>query len=161
MKRKTRIVIFIGLVLFIAIAGILWIAISGWPPLIIRDHQYRELIANFEHAPIANRVRPGDNDAEWEVHIKVPESQTTVRLHAAAHMGVVKIQYGDESAEHALYKYVDYSSPIEIRVTDRVVYVHWAKTLFDTDHYILAYDIAARRVIIKRRIDPDDLRQSQ
>ena len=158
MSHTKRNIIIVALVLLGVIAGVIWIVISGWPPIIIRDRQYRELIADFQHAPPINRIRPGDSNAGWEFQVVVPESRTTAQVKAVAHMGNAVVKYGDESDERALYKYVDYSSPIEVRATDRVVYVHWAETLLRTDHYILAYDVARRCEIARRRIDPNDMR---
>jgi|SRR2546423_7503119 len=158
MRRTKRNLIIVALISLTIVAGILWVAVSGWPPIIIRDRQYRELIVDFQRAPAKNRIRPGDNDAGWEFQVGVPESQTTALVQAVAHMGNARVKYGDEAEARALYKYVDYSSPIEIRATDRVIYVHWAETLLRTDHYILAYDLAKRCEVTRRRIDPSDLR---
>lgn len=51
------------------------------------------------------------------------------------------------------------ATPVEIRAADNVLYVHWVEILIRIDHWLLAYDLASRREIVRRRIDPGDLAQ--
>lgn len=161
MSRSKRNFIITGLILIVAIAGGLWVMICGWPPIIIRDHQYRELIADFQRATLKDRDRPGGSNAGWQFQVELPESRTTVLVQAVAHMGVATVKYADEKDERPLYKYVDYSGPVEVRTHEKILYVHWAEILLRTDHYILAYDLDGRREIARRRIDPSDLMPPQ
>ena len=157
-KRNSIVAI---VVLTAVIGGGLWVAHSGWPPFIIRDRHYRELIGNFQRAMHRDKIRPGDENAGWEFQVQVAEMQTTAWIRAVAHMGVARIKYGDEEDERKLYKYVDYSHPSEIRIAENILYVHWTESMIVTGDWILAYDLTGRREIARRRIDPSDLRQSQ
>jgi hypothetical protein len=72
-------------------------------------------------------------------------------------MGIATIKYSDEGAKRNLYEYTDYISPVGIRIGENVLYVHWAHTLFNTKHWILAYDLVGRREITRRHIDTGDV----
>ena len=157
MNHTRRNLLIVTLFVIAAIAGGLWVAVSGWPPVIIRDHQYRKLIGDFQRATHIDRVRPGDGDAGWEANIEIPESQTTAAVRAVAHMGVIRVKYSDEDGERPLYGYEDYSHPKEIRVGENILYAHWSESLMWTDHWVMAYDLAKRCEITRRRIDPGDL----
>ncbi len=91
----------------------------------------------------------------------LPNGEASAWVQAPAHMGVVEVKYNDEYENRLLYKYVDYSSPLEIRKRENIVYVYWAETLLQTNHWILAYDLADRREIVRRKIDPSDLKLSE
>jgi hypothetical protein len=162
MKVKRRILI--SVILMTAVAGIVWVAISGWPPIIIRNKEYRQLISNFQQAQLRDRINGNkdiDNDmAGWDFQVDVPEKQTTGKVKAVGHMGVVWIQYKDENNPNRLYESVDYSHVQEIRTAENILYVHWVETLFQVDHWLIAYDLVNRREIVRRKIDPDDLAQS-
>lgn len=84
-------------------------------------------------------------------------SGTTVRVQARDFMDVVKVRYGDEHGPHNLYRYVDYSSPVALRTDGDVLYVYWSEALIHVDTWLLAYDLASRREIDRRRVDPRDI----
>jgi hypothetical protein len=142
-----------------AIAGIVWVAIFGWPSIIIRNKEYRELIRNFQQAQPREK-KSGDENVLWDFQFHLSNGQTTIRVWAPAYPGVVWLKDIDGKADHPLYKYVDYSHPVEIRTTENVLYVYWAESLLRTDHWLIAYDLVNRREIVRRKIDPDDLAQS-
>ena len=87
----------------------------------------------------------------------MPERRMTAQVRAVAHMGVARVKYGDEDDERTLYRYVDYSHPKEVRTKGNTLYVYWTENLFGTEHWILAYDLAERREVARRRIEPGDL----
>jgi len=111
MKHTKRNLIILSLILIAALATGLWVAVSGWPPIIIRDRHYSGLIRDFRRATLRDSIRPGDTNAGWGFEVQIHEWQTTARVNAVAHMGVARVKYGDEENEHILYKYVDYKSP--------------------------------------------------
>jgi hypothetical protein len=145
------------LVIFIAAAGVagLW-GIVYWPP-IIRNHYYWVLVGDFQRAQSKAEIQDGDEKGGWGFQVQIPGSKTTARVRASSNMGIATIKYSDEGATRNLYEYVDYSGPLGIRIAENVLYVHWAHTLFNTKHWILAYDLAGRREITRRRIDPGDV----
>lgn len=155
--RKLIVVI---LILLVAAAGGLWVVISGWPPIVIRDRQYRELIEAFQSAQRRDRLSNGAENAGWDFQVQLAEKQTSVQVKAPPHMAFVGIKYNDEGAERALYKYVDYSNPKELRTAGNILYVYWTETMFDTKYWLLAYDLRGRREISRRRVDPGDMAQS-
>ena len=157
MSRRKLILLIAVPVLIAVVAGGLWMVIYG--PVIIRDRQYRDLIADFQRAERRNRIRPDDKDAGWAFEVQAPEKQTTIRVQAGPHMAVVRVKYQDEGDERALYQYVDYSHPQEIRTAGNVLYVYWTEILLDTKRWLLAYDLVNRREIVRRRLDPHDLGQ--
>ena len=154
--RKLIVVI---LILLVAAAGGLWVVISGWPPIVIRNRQYRELIATFQSAQQRDRLSRGDN-AGWEFQVQLPDKQTSVQVRASP-QNSVKIKYNDEGAERELYQYVDYSSPIELRTAGDILYVYWGEIMSGSQYWLLAYDLRGRREITRRRIDPRDKAQLQ
>lgn len=159
---KTKLLILTAVVLLIGVAGVVWVAIAGWPPIIIRDSKYRELLSNFQQAQLKSRIN-GDKDIEsdmagWDFQIERPERQTPIQVKAIGHMGVVWVKYSDENNERKLYEYFDYSHVREIRIAQNVLYVSWAETLFRTDYWLMAYDLANRREIVRCKIDPQDLK---
>ena len=82
-------------------------------------------------------------------------------MKAPAQPGVVRVQYGDENSDRLLYKYVDYSHPKEIKTSGNILYVYWVEMFFYDDHWLLAYDMAKRREIARRLIDPGDLGKAE
>ncbi len=155
-----RKLIVITLILVVAAAGGLWVLISGWPPIVIRDRQYRELVAAYHHAQHRDHLSRGDENAGWDFQVELAEKQTSVQVKAFPHLNA-RIKYDDESAERALYKYVDYTNTQELRTAGNILYVSWSETMLGTKHFLLAYDLPGRREIFKRRVDPGDMAQSQ
>jgi hypothetical protein len=154
---KAKLLILIPVILLIAVAGVVWVAVSGWLPIIIRNSEYRELLSNFKQAqPREKKV--GDRNVLWDFQIDVPEKQISVGVWAPAYPGVVRIKYKEEE-QCALYESVDYSHPKEIKVAENILYVYWSDGVFRPDHWLLAYDLAGRREIARRKIDPGDLMQ--
>jgi hypothetical protein len=156
---KAKLLILIPVILITAVAGIVWVAVSGWPPIIIRNREYRELLNHFQQAQLREQKR-GDRNVLWDFQIDVPERQTTARVWAPAYPGTATIKYIGEGDEHRLYKYVDYSGVREIRTAGNILYVYWIDGVFRPDNWLLAYDLAGRREIARRKIDPRDLVQS-
>ena len=155
-KQRYSLVVLLIITIIAATAGGLWLAVSGSPPIIIHDRQYYALIEGFQRADRRDKTGGGGENAGWEFLLQVPDSQTTVRVRVPSSIGVVTIKYSDEGNDRALYRHVDYVSPIEIRTKGDVLYVHWVEPLFGNNHWILAYDLAARHEIAKRRMDPND-----
>lgn len=156
-----RKLIVVTLILLIAVTGGLWVVISGWPPIVLRDSRYRELIAAFQNAQRRDHLWRGDENAGWDFEVLLAEKQTSVQVKAFPHMAVVRIQYKDEGAERPLYKYVDYSNPKELRTEGNILYVSWTETMFGTKYWLLAYDLAGRREITRHRVDPVDIAQTR
>jgi uncharacterized protein (DUF1330 family) len=158
MNSKQRYLLIIFLIVISAVAaGGLWVAISGWPPIIIRDRQYNELIEGFHRADRKYKTGGGSEAAGWGFQIQVPGRRTTALVHVPSSIGVVTIKYDDEDSSRPLYRSAEYTSPVEIRTKGSVLYVHWVEPLFGYNHWVLAYDLADRSEIGKRRIDPNDL----
>jgi hypothetical protein len=157
MNSKQRFLLIIILVISPAAAGGLWVAISGWPPIIIRDRRYNELIEGFHRADRRHKTGGDSETAGQGFQMQVPGRQTTALVRVPSSVGVVTIKYDDEDSSRALYRSAEYTSPIEIKTKGTVLYVHWVEPLFGYNHWVLAYDLAARREIGKRRMDPNDL----
>lgn len=158
MSPKKRFVVVAILILVAAVAVGLWGTLSGWP--IIRDRHYRELIRDFQQAQRRENTWRGDQNAGWDFYIQLTERRTNVQIRAFPIGGVARVKYDDESNARELYEYVDYTNTNEIRTAEHLLYVRWSETLLRTDYWILIYDLAARREIARRRIDPRDLVQS-
>jgi len=158
MSPKKRVLAAAILISVAALAAGLWGTLSGWP--IIRDRHYRELIRDFQQAQRRENKWRADQNAGWDFDVQLTESRTNVRIRALPVGGVARVKYDDESNVRDLYKYVDYTNTNEIRTAEHLLYVRWSETLLHTDYWILIYDLAARREIARRRIDPRDLAQS-
>jgi hypothetical protein len=131
--RLTKRNFVIASLLLIAVAtGVLWVTLWGWP--ITRDREYWKLIADFHHAQLRDNLRRGDR---WDFQVELPEEQTYVRVQAYPYMAVARVKYGNESEFRSLYKYVDYSNPLQIRTDGETLYVHWEETLLGTKHWLL------------------------
>jgi hypothetical protein len=158
MNRKLLYSLIISVIIIgAATAGGLWIAISGWPPIIIRDSLHKDLIEGFHRADQVYKTGNGSKTAGSELQIQVPGKQTTALVQVPRSIGVVAIKYDDEDSSRDLYRSAEYTIPVEIRTNGNVLYVHWAEPLFGQNHWVLAYDMAARGEIGKRRVDPNDL----
>jgi hypothetical protein len=155
--QRYSLIIFLIILISAAVAGGLWVAVSGWPPIIIRDRQYNGLIEGFHRADRRDKTGSGSGTAGWEFQMQGPGRQATALVRVPPSIGVVTIKYDDEDSSRALYRYAEYTSPVEIKTKETILYVHWVEPLFGYNHWVLAYDIAARREIGKRRIDPKDL----
>jgi hypothetical protein len=152
--------ILIAFLIFIASAGVavLW-GIFYWPP-IIRNHYYWELVGDFQRAQIKSKIQNSDDKGRWNFQIQIPGSKTTAQVTASSSGGITTIKYSDEGAARDLYEYTEYTSPTEIRIAGNVLYVLWVSPLFGPRHWLLVYDLAGRREIMRRRIDPNDLGRS-
>lgn len=128
--------------------------VYGWP--IIRTAAYRELVNKYAHATPIPTTPTGNGRSEWKVE-HLLASGAKVAIQASDFMDVVKIQYGGEPGSHDLYRYVDYSSPSALRLNGDVLYVCWGETLIHSEWWLLAYDLANRREIDRRRVDPLDV----
>ena len=146
------------LILLVAAAGGLSVVISGWPSIVIRNRQYRELIVAFQSAQKRDRLSGGDN-AGWVFQVQLADRQTSMQVNAFP-QNSVKIKYDDEAAERELYRHVDYSSPIELRTAGDILYVYWGEIMLGSKYWLLTYDVRGRREISRRRVDPGDLAQS-
>jgi len=156
MKLKPRFLLSVFLIFIVAAgAAVVWWTVYG--PPIIRTHYYWELVGDFQRAQSKAEIKGGDEKDGWDFQIQIPGSKTTANVQAASSAGIATIKYSDESARRNLYEWTDYSSPAGIRIGENVLYVHWTHTLFNTKHWMLAYDLAGRREIARRRIDPGDL----
>ena len=157
MRPKLRYLLVVSLTLIVAAGAVgLWGIHYGWSP-IIRNQSYWDLVGDFQRAQIRNEIRRGEEKAGWDFQVQMPDNGVSVLVNAPSHPGVVTVKFGDESDTRGLYEYVDYSSPAEIRTEGNVLYVHWVEILFRAKHWILAYDLAGRREITRRRIDPSDI----
>ena len=135
----------------IEIAGLVY----GWP--IIRTDKYFELVDKYAHAAsITARKDAAGQRSEWNFEHSL-SGGATVRIQATDFMDVVKVQYRDESRPRHLYRYVDYSSPIALRTDGDILYVNWGEALLHSDIWLMAYDLASRREIDRRRVDPRDI----
>ena len=151
------------LTLALVIVGIsatvtLWAIVFGWRP-IFRTASYRDLIGEFERA-VPEHSR-GERSPEWEFQVLLPGKRVVATVQARALMDVVRVRYSDESAARVLYKYVDYSSPMALRTADNLLHLYWAETLFRTDYWLLASDLASRREVARRRVDVHDMPRIQ
>lgn len=151
-RRKWWVVVFIVIgAVAIGIAG----EVYGWP--IVRTAGYGVLVDEYAHAtPMRSTHGENQTYSEWRFEHSL-SSGTTVRIQADDFMDVVKVHYRDESKAHDLYRYVDYSSPISLRTAGDILYVYWGEALIHSDHWLLAYDLARRREIDRRRVDPHDI----
>ncbi len=147
MKRVRRYIWFV-MIPMAAAAGWLWLAFSG-----CREASYRDLMARFQQASPRNRLRQGDEEAGWDFHLDLSNGRPRVHVQSVAHLGVVRVRYEDESQARALYRYVDYSHPQEIRTAGNVLYVRWSESLLATTNWLMAYDLASRRELMRCRID--------
>jgi len=137
-----------------------FVTFSRWR-LIVRDSSYRALVRDFHQAfPFAQRVVEGGS-AGWDFEVPLPGTDVRARVRARSHMAVVTVKYSDESQDREMYQYQDYSNPVSLRTRGPILYVHWAETLFGTDHWVLAYDLAARRELSRERIVPGDIRMDE
>ena len=150
-RRKWWVVAFV-IVAAVAIemAGVIY----GWP--IVRTDGYQALIDKYAHAVPMAAIPAENQHVEWSSEHSL-SSGTTVRIQARDFMDVVKVHFRDESKPHDLYRYVDYSSPIDLRTDGDTLYVHWGEALLHSDNWLLAYDLAHRREIDRRRVDPRDM----
>jgi hypothetical protein len=137
-------------------AASLLVWVFGWPLIIIRDNQYRKLIEDYHQA---SRIDKKGVAARFgnDFQIKTPGSHGAALIQVPASIGVVSIKYDDENSSRSLYRYAEYSSPIEIKTNGTTVYIYWVEPLFGDNYWILAYDLANRREIIRRKVDPEDL----
>ena len=157
--RKLLIVTTVIITLIVAVtSGLIWVAVCGWPPVIIHNSEYRKLIADFKQAQRREQLPDKAGNTCWDFQVQLPDSQTTVQVKGFAFSSVVGITYSDEGVQRKLYEYFDYSHPHVIRMAGTILYVHWTESLLITENFLMAYDMAARREILRRKIDPGDLR---
>jgi hypothetical protein len=157
--RKLLIIITVILTVIVAVtAGLIWVVVCGWPPIIIRDRAYYKLLADFKQAQGRDKLRRDGEYVGWGFQVHWPENPTGVQVESASHAGVVSVKYSDEAQARPLYKYVDYTNTLEIKTSANILYVHWGEIMFGSRDWLMAYDLAARREILSRKIDSEDLR---
>lgn len=152
--KKTILIIVSSIIILLTISVILmWIYISGWPPFVIRNQQYHTLISAFNNTKV---IEPTEENGDWNFNVQISDNNS-VNVDAHTNSNVV-IKYEDEKLDRELYKYLDYTTTKDIRITGKVLYVYWFDNLFRKNHWILSYDLNERYIIIKLRIDPKDLK---
>lgn len=154
-RQRYSLVISLAIITFDILSGGC-VAISGRQPSIIRDRQYDELIGNYHLANRKDATKYHSENGDWEFQLQVPESHIEVWVRVPSKVGVVTVKYNDESDSRTLYRRAEYTTPVEVRVKQNVLYVHWVEPLFGNNHWLLAYDLAARSEVVKRRFDPND-----
>jgi hypothetical protein len=123
---------------------------------IVRDATYLRATAEFTHAkPREVPVGPGAC-LDWRVDVTLPDG-TAATIVATRFYGSATVKYSDESGERRLYTYRDFSVTRDLRIDGTTLYVSWVHSLFRTRYFLLVYDLRARKPILKRRVDPDDL----
>lgn len=125
-----------------------------------RNAAYFELLGQFGNAQRRSPVARGENMPEWRFEVPLAGSGVVARVFGCKGMDVIRVHYSDEREPRTLYEYVDYSNPIDVRVTTSILYIYWSETLLSSKSYVLAYDLQGRRVLAKRRVDPKDVPKS-
>ena len=105
-------------------------------------------------------AEPREPMPAWDFSVPVAGGSASVRIFGNVGLDAIRVHYSDEEQPRTLYKYVDYSNPRGVRVQSGVLYVFWSEELFTTKSYVLAYDLEARKVLEKRRVDPKDVPES-
>ena len=148
MKRSTKLIVFMCAVA--ALSWVVWDLAFGWPPT-FRTAGYFRFLEDFKNASVIDGAQQG-----WS--FQGPAGAGVVMsISAPEHMGVVTVKYSDEGKPRELYEYHDYSSPVGLKRSGNILYIHWVETLFRTDHWILAYDLLGRKEIGRRRVAPKDI----
>jgi hypothetical protein len=123
----------------------------GWPP-VIRNGAYRSFISDFGRATRqAPTPRPGEQRSEWNFDVQLPNG-VVANVTCRDFMDVAKVKYSDERERRRIYKYVDYSNPMSLRTNGTTLYVYWGETLFHTDYWLLAFDLATRKEARRRKV---------
>ena len=125
-----------------------------------RNAAYFELLGQFGNAQRRSAVAQGESMPEWKFDVPLARSGVVARVFGRKGMDVIRVHYSDEREPRTLYEYVDYSNPIDVRVTTPVLYIYWSETLLSSKSYVLAYDLEARKLLAKRRVDPKDVPKS-
>jgi hypothetical protein len=128
--------------------------IVGLP--LFRTAGYRAMVQEYAQAVPVIPTRNDKAGLKWNEELPV-SAGIRARIQARGQMDVVRIEYSDETQARTLYEYEDYSSPIAVRVTHGRLFVYWSETLIHTDWWLLAYDLAHRRELERRRVDPRDM----
>ncbi|HWC77964.1 MAG TPA: hypothetical protein VG778_10905, partial [Blastocatellia bacterium] len=118
MKRPgLRIIVLVG-ILFITAAGGLWITFAGWPQIVIRDREYRELIASYKRAQPRTKPQLG----AWEFKVQVPHEYIapTAKFTSYPH-GVANVRYSDEAGDRPLFSRADDTRTLGVRTEGSVV----------------------------------------
>jgi hypothetical protein len=147
-KRWSRVAVGV-----IAVVGAVCL-ITGCNP-IIRNAGYHEMIRAYEAAAPVPTGREGQA-FKWDFEVRLSAGRS-VRVQAPGYPGVARVVYSDESQPRDLYEYKDYSVPAAIRVTGSRLFVYWCETLLHSACWLLDYDLAARKEVGRRRVDPKDL----
>jgi len=127
---------------------------------IVRDATYRETTTEFRRATPREAQSWGQSRVEdygWRFDVTLPDGRTVATISAPGHIGSPTIKYSDESRERRLYTYRVYSITSAIRIDGTRLYVLWLHSLFRVRHWLLVYDLEARKPILKRRVDPQDV----
>jgi hypothetical protein len=127
----------------------------GWP--VVRNAGYKAMVAEFSRAFPREPMRRGSNEPPvWDFDLSLTGG-VIVKVTARGFMDTPTLKYSDERKARVLYRYVDYSSPIAVRTSGTMLYVYWGETLFHTDYRLLAFDLARRREVSRRKVDGRDM----
>ena len=131
-------------------------ACSGSP-----DAEYEYLIAQFGRAESVQPISQDLARSEWTAQVADmfwdnPANPNVVIKVGGASGRLVAISYSDEPEPRQLSELIEGSAPVEVRLGDKMLYVHWKDTRSGA-HYLLAYDLRGRKVRTNREVDPSDV----
>jgi hypothetical protein len=133
------------------------LALCGWQ-IVWRDAGYWQLLNGFRAAqPIPEQQETSDHP-KWQESIRLVDGRTTAVVSARSGMDVLAIKYSDEPNTRPLYKYLDYSAPLDVRLADGILYVHWTDGVISSTEWVLSFDLERRQEVSRRLVVPDDLR---
>lgn len=122
-----------------------------------RDAAYFQLLEQFRKAPSRSTVAHDAFTPAWQFEVPLARSGVTAKVDGRQGMDVIRVHYSDEATPRTQYDYVDYSTPIDVRIDRTTLYVYWVESLFGSTSYMLAYDLENRSMLAKRQVDPKDV----
>jgi hypothetical protein len=148
--------VLVPILVAVAVLAAVWVVAFVRLPIFETD-AYRSFVRDFDRAAIREGHLDSSQITEWEFQVPLPAGAVVATVRARGFMDVVRVQYSDEPDERQIYRYRDYSSPLQIRTAGNLLYVYWAVTLFRVDYSLLIYDLANRREVARRRVKYEDM----
>jgi hypothetical protein len=121
-----------------------------------RSELYRTTLEDYKAATVLPSATNEFGTQMWRVDLPA-DSRVRATVSGPVNMGVIRVNYPDESEPRLVYPPQDYTNNLEVRVKGSTLYVSRAVTLLWTEYRLAVYDLGQRNLKVDLLVAPEDM----